>query len=80
LVALLSAYLAALERRWPIPTTRRALEIGATWVALTDGHWLDGKSWSEPAADYDVTTGHVFLLVLLWVGVGRAVMRVLHRA
>jgi hypothetical protein len=85
-VALFAAYFAALERRWPIATTRRALEIGAAWVLLTVvfefgfGHWGDGKSWSELAANYDLTTGHVFLLVLVWVGVGPAVMRALHRA
>jgi hypothetical protein len=85
-IALFAAYFAALERRWPIATTRRALEIGATWVILTVafefgfGHWVDGKSWSELWANYDVTTGHMFLLVLLWVGAGPAVVRALRRA
>jgi hypothetical protein len=84
-VALFAAYFAALERRWPIATTRRALEIGATWVVLTVvfefgfGHWVDGKSFGELLANYDVTTGHVFLLVLAWVGVGPAVVRRLRR-
>jgi hypothetical protein len=85
-VALFAAYFAALERRWPIATTRRAVEIGATWVLLTVafelgfGHWVDGRSWSELTANYDVRTGHVFVLVLVWVGVGPAVVRALRRA
>jgi hypothetical protein len=85
-LALFAAYFAALERRWPIATTRRAVEIGATWVLLTVGfefgfgHWVDGKSWSELLENYDLASGHLFVLVLLWVGVGPAVVRALRRA
>jgi hypothetical protein len=59
---------------------------GATWLALTVafefgfGHWVDGRSWSELAANYDVTTGHVFVVVLIWVAAGPAVVRALRRA
>jgi hypothetical protein len=35
LIALLALYLWIFERRWPIPTIRTALTIGATWVVLT---------------------------------------------
>ena len=35
LIALLALYFWVLERRWPIPTLRGALAIGATWVVLT---------------------------------------------
>ncbi|HEX2104751.1 MAG TPA: hypothetical protein VHF51_13930 [Solirubrobacteraceae bacterium] len=64
-LALFAAYFPALERRWPIATTRRALQIGATWVVLTVGfefgfgRWVDGKSWSELARDYDITSGRL---------------------
>ena len=80
-----SPYFAALERRWPIATTRRALEIGATWAVLTVvfefgfGHWVGGQSWTELARDYDLSSGRLFSLVLLWVGVGPAVVRALRR-
>jgi hypothetical protein len=85
-VGLFAAYFAALEHRWPIATTRRALEIGATWVVLTIafefgfGRWVDRKSWSELLENYDLTSGHLFLLVLLWLAVGPAVVRRLRRA
>jgi len=84
-LALFAAYFAALERRWPIATTRRALEIGATWAVLTVvfefgfGHWVGGQSWTELARDYDLSSGRLFSLVLLWVGVGPAVVRALRR-
>jgi hypothetical protein len=84
-LGLFAAYFGVLERRWPIATTRRALEIGATWVLLTVvfefgfGHWVDGKTWSELARNYDLTSGHLFLLVLLWVGAGPALVRAVRR-
>jgi hypothetical protein len=43
------------------------------------GHWVDRKSWAELLENYDLRTGHVFLLVLLWVGIGPAVVRALRR-
>jgi hypothetical protein len=78
LIALLALYFWLLERRWPIPTLRAALAIGATWTALTAafdfgfGHYVDGKSWSELAADYNLAAGRVWVLVLLWIAIGPA--------
>ena len=85
LVALLTAYFWALDGRWPIPTARLAGEIGATWVLLTVafefffGHYADGKSWSELLENYDLAGGHLWILVLVWIGVGPAVIRRMRR-
>jgi hypothetical protein len=76
LIALLALYFVALQRRWPIPTNRKALEIGGLWVALTVlfefgfGHYVDRKSCAELLDNYDITEGHLWLLLLLWIGVG----------
>ena len=73
-IALFAGYFWILESRWPIPTKRAALEIGATWVALTVafefgfGHYGDGKSWSELLHDYNLTAGRTWPLVLVWLG------------
>jgi hypothetical protein len=81
LVLLLAAYFLALGTRWPIPTRRQALEIGATWVVLTVvfelvfGRFADGESWSELLENYDLIGGHLWLLVLVWIGVGPAALR-----
>ena len=83
--ALLALYFAALELRWPLATTRAALEVGAVWVALTVlfefgfGHWIDRKSWAELLANYDIAAGNLWLLVLVWIGAGPAVARAVHR-
>jgi hypothetical protein len=81
LAAMLGLYFGALERRWPIPSTRTALEIGGAWTVLTIafefgfGHYADHKSWSELAANYDARGGNLWSLVLVWIAVGPAVVR-----
>ena len=86
LVALLGLYFWVLQRRWPIATTKGALEIGGAWVVLTIlfelgfGHYVAGDSWSELLENYDVTEGELWVLVLLWIGVGPATARAAARA
>ena len=81
LTALLALYFLVLQRRWPLPTGRMAAEVGTSWVVLTVlfefgfGHWVDGKSWDELFENYDISEGHLWLLVLLWIGVGPAATR-----
>ena len=70
-----------LQRRHPIPRMQTALAIGATWVALTVGfevvmgRLVSRKAWQEMLADYDVRTGHVRPLVMIWMLIGPEVMR-----
>ena len=58
-----------------------ALEVGAVWVALTVlfefgfGRYVEGNSWDELFDAYNVAEGNLWLLVLLWLGVGPAVVR-----
>jgi hypothetical protein len=81
LTALLALYFVALDRRWPLRASRLAAEVGASWVVLTVlfefgfGHWVDRKSWDELFENYDMTEGHLWLLVLLWIGIGPEAVR-----
>ena len=83
LIALLALYFSVLQRRWPLPTTRDALSIGAIWVALTVlfefgfGHYVDGDSWEELLENYDVTEGNLWILILLWIAAGPESVRAL---
>jgi uncharacterized BrkB/YihY/UPF0761 family membrane protein len=83
LVALLALYFSVLQRRSPLATKRDALSIGAIWVVLTVlfefgfGHYVDGDSWEELFANYDMTEGNLWVLVLLWIGAGPATVRAL---
>ena len=80
---LFSGYFLVLNRRWPIPTTRQALEIGAAWSALTIafefgfGHYVAGEPWAKLLAAYDVTDGEVWILIPLWMAAGPATVSAL---
>jgi hypothetical protein len=50
---------------------REALLVGGIWLGMTlafeflGGHFAFGKSWSELFADYDLTKGRIWPLVLI---------------
>jgi hypothetical protein len=81
LIALLGLYFWVLQRRWPLATRRDALSIGAIWVALAVlfefgfGHYVEGDSWPDLLDNYDVTQGNIWILILLWIAVGPAIVR-----
>jgi hypothetical protein len=81
LIALLGLYMAALDRRWPIPTRQTAWAIGGVWTALTAlfevalGRLVARNSWLEILEQYDLPHGRVWVLALLWTAVGPASVR-----
>ena len=81
LLILLTAYMWLLHRRWPIAQEGTAFAIGLTWVAMTLvfefglGHYVEGKTWATLLEDYDLTAGHIWVAVPLWVAVCPAAVR-----
>ena len=81
LIALLGLYFWILQRRWPLSTTRDALSVGAIWVVLSVlfefgfGHFVEGDSWADLLDNYDVSQGNIWILILLWIAVGPAIVR-----
>ena len=72
LLSLLILVATWLTIRWIGPgTAGEALAVGALWVALTlvfefgAGHYAFGKSWGELFADYDLSRGRIWILVLI---------------
>lgn len=68
LILLLGAYVVLLERRWPIPTARQAMAVGASWAAATVGFeiilgFATGVSLSEILANYNLAAGKLWVLV-----------------
>jgi hypothetical protein len=57
-------------------SVRAQWTIGATWLLLTIafefgfGHWIAGHPWSRLLADYDVSRGRMWVLVLLATLIG----------
>jgi len=73
LIAMIAGYTWWLERRWPLASTADALRVGSLWVVMTVafefgfGHYVDGASWSTLLADYDLTRGNLWILVLVTI-------------
>jgi len=61
-------------RRHPFPSARAAFASGLLWVALTIAfeflffHYVGGHSWSALLANYDLSAGRLWPLLLLWIG------------
>jgi hypothetical protein len=59
--------------RWPPASAREAWFIGAFWMALTVAfeflffHYVGGHTWEELWANYDMSRGRLWPLILLWV-------------
>ena len=69
LAMVISFYVLALNSKIPLHTTRQAIIVGAVWLVLTIGfEFLLGLILHVPVeqilADYDITQGHLWLLVL----------------
>ena len=62
--------------RWPPASARQVLSIGLFWMSLTVAfeflffHYVAGHPWPELLANYDVTSGRLWPLILLWVAFG----------
>ena len=85
LIAALLPYAGAVERRWPIPTTRAAAGIGGAWVAMTVafefglGRYVARQSWETLLADYDLRRGRLWPLALAAVAAAPVTAREAHR-
>ena len=61
-------------RRAELERGPRALAVGSGWVGLTVAfeflfcHYVGGPSWSALLANYDLTAGRLWVLLLLWIG------------
>jgi hypothetical protein len=84
-IAAFAGYFWALQRRWPLASRSDAFAVGASWLAMTVafefgfGRLVAKQSWDELLAEYDVTEGRTWPLVLTWIAVGPAVVRELQR-
>ena len=62
-------------RRWPFASARQAWRVGLLWMSLTVVfeflffHYLGGHSWEALLANYDLSAGRLWPLILLWVAI-----------
>ncbi|OIR16232.1 hypothetical protein GALL_29520 [mine drainage metagenome] len=74
-IMLLAAVIYLYAGRWPFSSARQAWLTGSFWMTLTVAfeflffHYVAGHSWETLLANYDVMSGHLWPLILLWVWV-----------
>lgn len=72
-IVLLGAVIRLYMHRWPFASARQALKVGLFWMSLTVAfeflffHYVGGHSWDGLLANYDLSAGRLWPLVLLWV-------------
>ena len=72
LLLLISIFVWAFTRFWPLESSGQALAIGAIWVTITIifefifGHFVMRKPWEFLFRDYNLLQGRIWLLILLW--------------
>jgi hypothetical protein len=86
-ILLFAVVISRYVRRWPPASAREAWFIGAFWMALTVAfeflffHYVGGHSWEELWANYDMVSGRLWPLILLWVLVAPYLFyRIFHKA
>lgn len=74
-IALLGVVIYLFVRRWPPASGRQALNMGLFWMSLTVAfeflffHYVGGHPWPDLLANYDLTGGRLWPLLLAWVAI-----------
>lgn len=74
LIILIGLYMLLLRRFRTVPSGD-AVVVGLVWLGLTVafeflfGHFVARDTIAQLLANYDITTGNLWLAVLLWVGI-----------
>lgn len=72
-ILLFAVVISQYVRRWPPASAREAWFIGVFWMALTVAfeflffHYVGGHTWEALLANYDLASGRLWPLILLWV-------------
>lgn len=75
LLVLFAIYIGAVFNFWPLGSARLALGVGIAWLALTLafefglGYFVSHLTWRQMLAEYDLSSGRLWILVPIWVAV-----------
>jgi len=70
---LMGLYIYAVSRVFKFDSARQAVLVGVMWFVMTIGfefgfgRYVAGHDWSHLFRDYDLSSGRVWLLFLIWV-------------
>ena len=80
-ITLLGVVIGAYAWRWPFPTPAAAWRAGFLWLTLTVAfeflffHYVAGHAWAELLANYDLSGGRIWVVLLAWIAVAPALFR-----
>jgi len=72
-VVFFGIYIWAIIRFWPPESAEQSVQIGLYWLVLTVsfeflfGRFVAGHSWSKLLYDYNIFSGRVWILFLVWI-------------
>ena len=75
LLILFALYIGAVFKFWPLSSARLALGVGIAWLALTLafefglGRFVSHLTWRQMLAEYDLSSGRLWVLVPIWLAV-----------
>ncbi len=74
-IVLFSVYIWFVMHVWPPASETQAIAVGLLWLAMTVAfefllsHYVAGHPWDRLLHDYNLFTGHVWVILLAWVTV-----------
>lgn len=75
MIVLLTVYVWILFKGWFPVSINQVIMIGLLWFILTIifeflfGHYIAGHSWGKLLNDYNLFSGRIWILVLIWIAV-----------
>ena len=82
-IVLVGIYVWIMELLWPLESSQQAFQIGGIWLVLTIlfefgfGHYVMGHPWEKLFHDYNIFTGRVWLLFVIWTAISPLVIFIL---
>lgn len=76
IIIIFAIYFFWLNKLWPIDSNQQAITIGIIWLTLTIifeflfGRYVMGNSWTYLLQDYNIMSGRLWSLVLVWTIIG----------
>ena len=80
-MTLIGVIIGAYAWRWPFPSAAAAWRAGLLWLAMTVAfeflffHYVGGHPWAELLANYDLSAGRVWVLLLAWLAIAPDLFR-----
>jgi hypothetical protein len=82
-IVLVGIYVWIMELLWPLESSQQAFQIGGIWLVLTIlfefgfGHYVMGHPWERLFHDYNILTGRVWLVFVIWTAISPLVIFIL---